>query len=56
MKFVQLTDTLWINPAAIGRVEQHGNSTVIYYLSGRESAIPNTQASRVLRLIEEGSA
>lgn len=53
-RFIKITDTCWINPDKITRVEQHGASTIIYFTSGRERAIPNTKADRVVRLIEEG--
>lgn len=54
MRFVQLTDTCWANPEMVARVEQHGSSTIVYFTSGRERAIPNTRAERVLNLLTEG--
>lgn len=53
MRFVQLTDTCWVNPEMVARVEQHGSSTIVYLVSGRERAIPNTKADRIMRLLTE---
>lgn len=53
MRFVQLTDECWVNPAAVARVEQHGSSTIVYFISGRERAIPNTKVGRIIRLLAE---
>lgn len=53
MRFVQLTDECWANPQAIARVEKHGSSTIVYFISGRERAIPNTRPERIIRLLEE---
>lgn len=53
MELVQLTDDCWVNPQAIARVERHQSSTIVYFVSGRERAIPNTRPDRILRLLSE---
>lgn len=54
LKLYRITENTWVNPDLVTRVEQHGTSTIIYFSSGRERAVPNTKAERMVNILTQG--